>query len=112
VARLLADENFPLPTVEELRSCGHDVLSLVETELGGQALEDERVVDLATRDGRAVMTFNRRHFVKLHEVLAGKHAGIVVCSVETDFVRLAHRVHAAIGGQSLAGKLLRIRRDV
>ena len=72
--------------------------SLVETELGGQALEDQRVVELATGDGRAVITSTRRHFVKLHELLAGKHVDVVVCPVEPDFVRLAHRVDAAIRG--------------
>ncbi len=28
MARLLADENFPLPVVEELRRLGHEVLTL------------------------------------------------------------------------------------
>jgi hypothetical protein len=28
--RLYADEDFPLPVVEELRRCGHDVLTVQE----------------------------------------------------------------------------------
>jgi len=28
MARLYADENFPLPVVEELRQLGHDVLTM------------------------------------------------------------------------------------
>ena len=31
MARLYADENFPLPVVEELRQLGHDVLTIQES---------------------------------------------------------------------------------
>jgi len=31
VARFYANENFPLPVVEELRRLGHDVLTIQET---------------------------------------------------------------------------------
>jgi uncharacterized protein DUF5615 len=35
MARLYADENFPLPVVEELRRLGHDVLTIYETGQAG-----------------------------------------------------------------------------
>ena len=43
MARFYADENFPLPVVEELRKSGHDVLTIQEDGLGGQAVPDETV---------------------------------------------------------------------
>ncbi len=41
MARLYANENFPLPVVAELRRLGHDVLTIHETGTGGQAVPDE-----------------------------------------------------------------------
>ena len=42
MARLYANENFPLPTVEELRRLGHDVLTVRETGQAGKP-EDVRI---------------------------------------------------------------------
>jgi hypothetical protein len=55
VARLLADENFPLPVVEELRRLGHDVVTLEDAGKAGQSLPDEAVLDFASGDNRAVL---------------------------------------------------------
>jgi len=38
MARLYANENFPLPVVEELRRLGHDVLTIQETGKAGQSV--------------------------------------------------------------------------
>jgi hypothetical protein len=110
VARLLADENFPLPVSEELRALGHDVVTLEELGKSDQRLPDEEVLQLATEQGRVVLTLNRRHFVRLHEV-ASAHAGIVVCSVDIDFARQAHRIAEALDAAgSVGGELFRISR--
>ena len=84
MARLFADENFPLPTVIELRRLGHDVTTLQEIGLGGRAIPDESVLELAIQHGRALLTLNRRHFIRLHQVTP-RHAGIIVCSFDPDF---------------------------
>ena len=34
---LLADENFPAPAITHLRQSGHDVLTLLQTGMAGQA---------------------------------------------------------------------------
>jgi hypothetical protein len=60
VAKLYANENFPLPTVQELRRLGHDVLTIQETGKAGQSLEDDVVLDYAAADERAILTLNRR----------------------------------------------------
>lgn len=108
--RLLADENFPFPVVEALRSFGYDVLTLTDLGKAGQALTDAAVLRLASSDSRAVLTLNRRHFVRLHQG-SSDHSGIVVCSFDLDFDGQAQRIRAAFGVQSsIAGQLLRVNR--
>lgn len=41
MARLYANENFPLPVVNELRRWGHDVLTIQETGRARQSVPDE-----------------------------------------------------------------------
>ena len=108
LARLYANENFALAVVEELRNLGHDVLTIQETGKAGQSATDDEVLLAATSDERTVLTFNRKHFIRLHRELQG-HAGIIVCSFDPDFVALADRIHASIQSlSSLAGELIRI----
>jgi hypothetical protein len=110
MARIYANENFPLPVVEELRRLGHDVLTTFESGRAGQRLADDGVLAFAVGEGRALVTHNRRHFVRLHGEHPG-HCGIVVCTVDPDFVGLANRINGAIdqAGQ-LPGQLLRVNR--
>jgi predicted nuclease of predicted toxin-antitoxin system len=108
--RLLADENFPFPVVEALRSFGYDILTLSDLGKAGQALTDIAVLKLASDDARAVLTLNRKHFVRLHQS-SPEHSGIVVCSFDLDFDGQAKRIRAALGAHSLiAGQLLRVNR--
>jgi hypothetical protein len=110
VARIFADENFPFPVVEALRRVGHDVVTVADAGKGGQALNDKAVLDLAAADQRAVVTLNRKHFVRLHRT-DPNHAGIIVCSLDLDFDGQATRIDHAIETQeSLVGKLIRVNR--
>lgn len=110
MARLYANENFPLPAVEELRQLGHDVLTIHETGRANQAMPDIDVLRFAAAERRTLLTLNRRHFIRLHEEFSD-HAGIVVCSVDADFVGQARRIDAAISHQaSLLGLLLPVNR--
>lgn len=109
MALLYADENFPLVVVLALRDMKHDVLTALEANQANQGVSDEKVLVFATNAGRAVLTFNRWHFIKLH----GKndHAGMIVCSEDQDENALANRIHAAIiENEPLAGKLIRVNR--
>lgn len=63
MARLFANENFPLPTVEVLRRLGHNVLTLHEAGKAQQSTPDNIVLEMASADGRAIVTLNRKHFV-------------------------------------------------
>jgi len=47
VARLFADENFPLPVVEALRRLGHDVVAMADVGKAGRSLTDEAVLVFA-----------------------------------------------------------------
>jgi hypothetical protein len=59
---------------------------------------------------RALLTINRKHFIRLHKKQSN-HTGIIVCSFDPDFNAQAHRIHTAIESQSqLAGQLIRINR--
>jgi len=110
MGRFYANENFPLPVVGELRRLGHDVLTIHETGQAGKALPDEAVLDAACRDNRAIVTLNRRHFVRLHRDRPD-HCGMVVCTFDADFSGLAQRIHEAVEARaSLSGQLIRINR--
>ena len=110
MARLFADENFPLPVVEELRRLGHDVVTIDEVGKAGQSLADEAVLDLATADHRAVLTLDRKHFVRFHTT-GRHHEGIVACTFDLDFAGQGQRIHTALEPQlSLSGQLVRVNR--
>jgi predicted nuclease of predicted toxin-antitoxin system len=112
MARFYANENFPLPLVEALRQQGHDVLTIQETGQAGQAISDEAVLAFARAEQRAVVTFNRKHFISLH-LQNSNHAGIIVCTFDPDFQALAQRIHDATAEQpSMSSQLVRVNRPL
>jgi len=110
LARLYADENFPYPTVEQLRRLGHDVLTIGEAGQAGLGIADEEVLSSAHADGRAVLTHNRTHFRNLHK--SGiPHSGVVLCTEDPDFNGLAARVDLVLSlTGELTGRLIRVTR--
>ena len=111
MARLYANENFPLPAVEALRRFGHDVLTTADSARAGQAIPDAEVLAFAIAELRSVVTLNRRHFIQLHHTTP-EHAGIVVCTFDPDFTALALRIHTALEARpQMAGQLVRIHRS-
>ena len=110
MAHLFADEDFPLETVRALRRLGHDVLTTRKAGLANQGTADPDVLDAASTADRAILTQNRRHFMRLH-LHQPRHAGIVVCTADPDFERQAQRIHRAIAAHGvLAGLLIRVNR--
>ncbi len=65
MANLFADENFPLPVVERLQELGHVVVTLQDTGKANLALPDAEGLSIASEHG-ALLTLNRRHFIRLH----------------------------------------------
>ena len=51
-----------------------------------------------------------RNFIHLHNANSD-HAGVIVCTFDSDFAGQARRIHAAIGSKAqLSGELIRINR--
>lgn len=110
MARLYSDEDFSYPVVEELRRLGHEVLTVQEAGQGNAGVTDSAVLAFAIGQDRAVLTFNRRHFINLHRRVSS-HRGIIVCTRDDDVVGLAFRIHQAVmNGPTLDNQLLRVNR--
>ncbi len=105
-----ADENFPLFVVAELRNLGHDVLTAFEDGKANQKIPDEEILQRATELGRAVLTINRKDFKKLHES-DNNHAGIFICTFDSDFIGQAKRIAEKIDEiEGAKGQLIRVYR--
>jgi predicted nuclease of predicted toxin-antitoxin system len=111
MARLYADEQFPREVVELLRPMGHNILTVQEAGRDNQKIPDEEVLAFAVTENRAVLTLNRRHFIRLHG-LQPNHAGIIVCRTEDDVARIAANINEAISSlETLTGQLIRVYRS-
>ncbi|HET7626129.1 MAG TPA: DUF5615 family PIN-like protein [Verrucomicrobiae bacterium] len=68
-------------------------------------------MNFAIAENRAVLTLNRRHFIRLHQNHPSD-TGIIVCKFDPNFLARAERIHKEIAGRdSLSGQLLRINRE-
>lgn len=110
MAQLYADEDFSYPAVQQLRRLGHDVLTAREAGQAGGGVTDEDLLAFAISRQRSVITFNRRHFIRLHREQPA-HSGIIVCTRDPDVVALASRIDQAIANRTtLTNELIRISR--
>jgi hypothetical protein len=110
MARLYADEDFSYPVTERLRQLSHDDLTAHEAGQTGQGIQDTSVLAFATAAGRAVLTFNRRQFIRLHVELSS-HTGIIVCTRDDDVPALVNRIHPQPqSAPLLQGQLLLVNR--
>ena len=103
----LADEDFAFPVVEHLRQLGHDILTAQED--GRTATPDLDILARAHQLSRAVLTFNRRHFERLHRQGAA-HSGTISATVDQDHVALAGRIDSALTGCVTGRWCLRVNR--
>lgn len=104
---LYADEDFPHPAVEALRQLGHDVITAQQD--GRSATPDPDVLARAHALGRVILTYNRRHYERLHRQGA-LHSGILSASQDTNHAALAARIHVALAGLSPGRWCLRVNR--
>jgi ABC-type amino acid transport substrate-binding protein len=110
MAALYSNENFPFQVVEISRALKHDVLTSLEAGQANQAIDDDVVLAYATKINRALLTINRHDFVREHNKTPN-HAGIIVCSQDSDVEGQAQRINQAIkDNEPLAGKLIRVNR--
>jgi hypothetical protein len=82
-----------------LRGHGHDVLTAHEAGQANQSIPDPDVLAFAISQGRAVMTFDRADYRRLHRQ-GLSHRGIVVCTRDPDYAGLAGRIHQALSSLS------------
>ena len=112
MTKLYSNENFDLQVVGHLRDMGFDVLTSNEAGNSNRRYPDDSVITFAIAEGRAVLTFNRKDFFKLHK-LSQAHAGIIACTYDADYEGLAKRIAMAIQeNEPLDGKLIRVYRGL
>lgn len=112
-ARLYSNENFDHRVVMCLRALGHDVLTSLDAGRANQRIPDEEVLEFARCEGRAVLTFNRLHFMRLHRSTNAEHAGIIVCTTDPAPQALAQRIDQCIReAVTLPGQLVRVNRPM
>jgi predicted nuclease of predicted toxin-antitoxin system len=83
MGRLGADELFPRVVVELLRLMIHNILTVQAAGKDNPKNPDEEVLAFAVSENRAVLTLNRRYFIRLHS-LQSDHAPIIFCRGEDD----------------------------
>jgi predicted nuclease of predicted toxin-antitoxin system len=109
--RLLADENFPRPTVEALRRKGQDIL-WARIECSG--LTDRALLERAEADGRLVLTLDKDFWqLALQRPTALRRCGVILFRV-FPAVRenLEPLVHSALGaGHSWVGHVSLVTKD-
>ena len=106
MARFYSNENFPRPVVEGLRKFGHDIITIREQGRHNESVPDPEVLAFAVSEQRAILTLNRKDFIRLHNDDAN-HEGVVVCHEDLNFPRLAQSIHdAVVGLPSLAAMLI------
>jgi predicted nuclease of predicted toxin-antitoxin system len=103
--RFYSNENFPLMVVKYLRELGHDVLTTLDAGQANQGISDEDVLAYSVENKRAVITLNRKDFIKLHK-LKDEHCGIVVCKVDSNYEEMAKRIHKELEDIETIDKLL------
>jgi hypothetical protein len=66
-----------------LRAMGHNILTVQEAGKENPKNPHEEVLAFAVSEKRAVLTLNRRYFIRLYS-LQSDHAAIIVCRGEDD----------------------------
>jgi predicted nuclease of predicted toxin-antitoxin system len=87
--KLYLDEMIPTDLARLLREYGYDVVTAQEAGMLGKADSDH--LEYASAQGRAILTFNIRDFVKLHKrwLAEGKHHAGIVVSPEIEMKRFS-----------------------
>ncbi len=108
MGRLYTNEKFPIPSVEELKRLGHDVISVLDSDNAGKSMTDVEILQFAAESRRVLVTLNKKHFIHLHQERQDHH-GIIVCTYNPDFVMLAQKIHQVLEStRDFKGKLIRV----
>ncbi|WP_019508658.1 DUF5615 family PIN-like protein [Pleurocapsa sp. PCC 7319] len=106
-----SNENFVLDMVYKLRDLGYRITTSYDAGQANQGISDHEVLNYATQNNFAVITFNRDDFIELHN--SGlKHAGIIICKTDRDYEGQIQTLHEYLQTQdSLNNRLIRIKKQ-
>lgn len=106
-----SNENFDLDMVKMLRELGHTVITSYEAGQANKKIPDNEVLNFATRNNLAVITFNRDDFIELHNN-GIQHSGIIICKTDRDYQGQVNFLHEYLQNQeSLINRLIRIKKQ-
>jgi predicted nuclease of predicted toxin-antitoxin system len=106
-----SNENFALDMVKILRKLGHTVITSYDAGQANQAISDNEVLNYATQNNLAVITFNRDDFIELHNQSI-KHSEILICKTNRDCQSQINFLHDYLQTQnSLPNRLIRIKKQ-
>jgi len=105
---LLLDEMYPPALAKRLRDMGHDVLAVLDVEVGLASRSDEDVLAWAARNNRCVVTENVSDFARL-AAQGATHAGLVFVSAQRfprtadGLARLGNALDVLLAAKELPG---------
>lgn len=106
--RFYANENLSADLVKALRNLSYDVVTSYEAGNANQRISDDQVLQTATAENRAVITFNRDDFLALHRS-GVDHSGIIVCKDDSNIQGIGQALHDYLATQeTLQNRLLRV----
>jgi predicted nuclease of predicted toxin-antitoxin system len=106
---LRLDEMYPPPLAKRLRDNGHDVLAVLDVEVGLASRSDEDVLAWAARTNRCVVTENVADFAR-PAAQGATHYGLIFVSAQrfprtsTGLARLADALNALLDAKQLPGQ--------
>lgn len=90
---------------------GYQVITSYDAGQANQSISDCEVLNYATQNNFAVITFNRDDFIELHNS-DFKHAGIIICKTDRDYQGQIQTLHEYLQTQdSLNNRLIRIKKQ-
>jgi len=102
------DEHVQVSLAEGLRTRGVDVMTTQEA--GNYSLDDIGQLNFAAKEGRVLLSFNKRHFAKIHYVWMEKgrpHAGIILSDQLTVgiIIRRLMRLYFSLSREDMQNRL-------
>jgi predicted nuclease of predicted toxin-antitoxin system len=106
---VLLDEMYPPALAKRLRDSGHDVLAVLDVEVGLASRSDDDVLAWAARNNRCVVTENISDFARLASQGVA-HCGLIFVRAQrfprtaSGLVRLGDALDAMLASKRLPGR--------